>query len=141
MNEQEPRETGLSTADLAAGMDRRSSSQMGSTATAESTNGNIHPNGSGHTDEGGTPLLDENKASEFRSRWDGIQASFVDEPRKSVEQADTLVAEAMQHLAQVFSDERSKLENQWSGGGDPSTDDLRLALQRYRTFFHRLLSI
>lgn len=86
-------------------------------------------------------LLPENVGSEFRSQWDRIQVSFVDEPRKAVEQADSLVAQVMQHVARTFSDERKNLEGQWSRGDNVSTEDLRLALQRYRTFFSRLLSV
>jgi hypothetical protein len=71
----------------------------------------------------------------------GIQAGFVDEPRHAVEQADNLVATTMKRLAEMFSAERSKLESQWDRGDDVSTEDLRLALQRYRSFFHWLLSI
>jgi len=65
----------------------------------------------------------------------------VDEPRNAVQEADGLVASAMKRLAEVFAQERSKLEQQWDRGDDVSTEDLRLALQRYRSFFHRLLSI
>ncbi|HEY7160885.1 MAG TPA: hypothetical protein VH815_06470 [Acidobacteriota bacterium] len=86
-------------------------------------------------------LLPENVGSEFRSEWDRIQVSFVDEPRKAVEQADSLVAQVMQHVARTFSDERKNLEGQWSRGDNVSTEDLRIALQRYRTFFSRLLSV
>ena len=86
-------------------------------------------------------LLPENVGSEFRSEWDRIQVSFVDEPRKAVEQADSLVAQVMQHVARTFSDERKNLEGQWSRGDNVSTEDLRIALQRYRTFFGRLLSV
>jgi hypothetical protein len=86
-------------------------------------------------------LLKETETAQFRSRWDDIQRGFVDEPRKAVEQADTLVAEAIQQLAKLFAEERSKLEEQWSRGGDVSTDDLRVGLQRYRSFFQRLLEI
>jgi hypothetical protein len=86
-------------------------------------------------------LLPENVGSEFRSSWDRIQVSFVDEPRKAVEQADSLVAQVMQHVARTFSDERKNLESQWSRGDNVSTEDLRIALQRYRTFFSRLLSV
>jgi hypothetical protein len=86
-------------------------------------------------------LLAENVGSEFRTAWDKIQVSFVDEPRKAVEQADSLVAQVMQHIARTFSDERKNLEAQWSRGDDVSTEDLRIALQRYRTFFTRLLSV
>ena len=77
----------------------------------------------------------------FRTRWDGIQTGFVDEPRGAVQQADTLVAECMQRLADTFARERQGLEQQWSSGDDVSTEDLRQALRRYRSFFDRLLSI
>lgn len=77
----------------------------------------------------------------FRSRWDEIQTGFVDEPRKAVEQADTLVAEVIKRLADIFVEERNELEQQWDRGDQVSTEDLRLALQRYRSFFSRLLTI
>jgi hypothetical protein len=86
-------------------------------------------------------LLATDELQTLRSRWDSIQTGFVDEPRHAVEQADSLVAEMMQHLAQLFADERGKLESQWSRGDNVSTEDLRVALQRYRSFFDRLLSI
>jgi len=88
-----------------------------------------------------TPLLAADKSQNFHSRWDTIQASFVDEPRQAVEQADALVAEVMQDLARTFADERQKLEAQWSRGDEVSTEDLRVGLQRYRSFFSRLLSV
>jgi len=88
-----------------------------------------------------TPLLVADETHTFRSRWDSIQTGFVDEPRHSVEQADGLVAEVMKRLAETFAEERSKLEGQWSRGDNVSTEDLRLALQRYRSFFDRLLSM
>jgi hypothetical protein len=88
-----------------------------------------------------TPLFPSNELGELRERWNGVQAAFVDEPRKAVEQADTLVASAMKRLAEVFAEERARLEKQWDKGDDVSTEDLRLALQRYRSFFQRLLSI
>lgn len=87
------------------------------------------------------PLFSPDETKSFRDRWDGIQVGFVDEPRRSVEQADGLVASAMQRLAEQFSEERSRLEQQWIHGGDVSTEDLRLALRRYRSFFGRLLSV
>ena len=76
----------------------------------------------------------------FTVRWQEIQASFVDEPRTSVEQADALVADLMQRLAAGFSDERRRLEGQWDRGDDVSTENLRVALTRYRSFFDRLLA-
>jgi hypothetical protein len=87
------------------------------------------------------PLLSQSETADFRSRWDALQVSFVDEPRTAVEQADNLVANAMKRLAEVFADERARLEKQWDRGDDVSTEDLRLALRRYRSFFGRLLSV
>jgi hypothetical protein len=86
------------------------------------------------------PLLSAAELSDLRSKWTDIQAGFVDEPRNSVEQADQLVASAIQRLAEGFARERSSLEKQWESGSDVSTEDLRLALQRYRSFFGRLLN-
>jgi hypothetical protein len=91
--------------------------------------------------EDSTPLFPSGELDGLRTRWKEIQTAFVDEPRKAVEQADGLVAQAMKRLAEVFAQERSKLEGQWDRGDNVSTEDLRIALQRYRTFFHRLLSI
>jgi hypothetical protein len=87
------------------------------------------------------PLFPSSELEELRNRWSGVQTAFVDEPRRAVEQADGLVASAMKRLAEVFAEERSKLEQQWDRGDNVSTEDLRIALQRYRSFFHRLLSI
>ena len=88
-----------------------------------------------------TPLFPPGELSNLRRRWGEIQTAFVDEPPKAVEQADVLVASAMKRLAEIFSEERSKLENQWDRGDNVSTEDLRVAFQRYRAFFHRLLSM
>jgi hypothetical protein len=86
-------------------------------------------------------LFPGGEAQSFQSRWSEIQIGFVDEPRRSVEQADSLVAEVMQRLAQVFADERARLEQQWDRGEDTDTEALRQALRRYRSFFDRLLSL
>ena len=91
--------------------------------------------------ETGMSLFPEQELGGLRDRWKEIQTGFVDEPRKAVEQADGLVASAMKRLAEVFAEERSKLEQQWDRGDSVSTEDLRVALQRYRTFFERLLSV
>jgi hypothetical protein len=87
------------------------------------------------------PLFPAEEAQGYRSRWDAIQTGFVDEPRKAVEEADNLVADVMKRLASAFADERSGLEGQWSKGDQVSTEDLRVALRRYRGFFQRLLDI
>ena len=77
----------------------------------------------------------------YRTRWDAIQTGFVDQPRDAVEQADALVSQVVTRLTEVFTRERSTLEGQWTKGDNVSTEDLRVALTRYRSFFHRLLSM
>jgi len=84
-------------------------------------------------------LIEDGDRVAFLTRWKEIQSDFVDEPRGAVSEADGLVAELMQHLARSFADVRSGLETQWDRKEDVSTEDLRVALQRYRTFFKRLL--
>jgi hypothetical protein len=86
-------------------------------------------------------LFHDEEGRGFRTRWDGIQTGFVDQPRAAVEQADALVVEMLKRLTDGFGNERAKLESQWSRGQDVSTEDLRIALKRYRSFFERLLSI
>jgi len=88
-----------------------------------------------------TPLLAREALDEFKSRWIDIQTGFVDEPRAAVERADELVALAVKRLAESFAQEREQLESQWAREGNVSTEDLRLALQRYRAFFERLLHV
>jgi len=90
---------------------------------------------------GASQLFPGDELEGLRMRWKEIQTAFVDEPRKAVEQADGLVASAMKRLAEVFAQERSGLEKQWDRGDNVSTEDLRVALQRYRSFFDRLLSV
>jgi hypothetical protein len=87
------------------------------------------------------PLFAGSEANELRSRWDAIQVGFVDEPRRAVEQADNLVAGTMKRLAEIFAEERNRLEHAWDQGENVSTEDLRQALRRYRSFFGRLLSV
>jgi hypothetical protein len=96
--------------------------------------------GSAAAAEEATPLLPETSEERFRTSWERVQVGFVDEPRRSVQQADQLVAEVMRELAESFAQARSTLESEWDRGEDVSTEDLRLALQRYRSFFQRLLA-
>src|SRR4051812_34037720 len=93
------------------------------------------------TDESGGPLLTPGQCDEMRTRWESIQAGFVDEPQDSVKQADRLVSDAIRALSETFAAEREKLERQWSQNGQASTKDLRQALRRYRMFFQRLLAV
>ena len=85
-------------------------------------------------------LFADDELAGFRSRWETIQSGFVDEPRQAVEQADALVADLVDRLTASFSEARSRLEGQWAKGEDASTEELRVALTRYRSFFKRLLA-
>jgi len=124
----EPRqEAGLSTADLAGRAERTEEVPPPADKASEAPER--------------TPLFPDEEARQLRAKWDSVQASFVDEPRRAVEEADTLVATAMKRLAEQFAGERDNLEGQWDKGGDVSTEDLRIAMQRYRSFFGRLLSV
>jgi hypothetical protein len=131
-NEEELKFAGLTTAALAS---------AGGPAVKKA---NGAPAGAGTavaSDEQATPLFTPDEAKEFRVRWDTIQGGFVDEPRRAVEQADSLVAGTMKRLAEIFADERAKLEAQLDRDESVSTENLRLALRRYRSFFGRLLSV
>jgi len=87
------------------------------------------------------PLFSSDECRGLRSRWESLQAAFVDEPKHSVEQADSLVNEAVNSLTRNFTNERERMEQQWHRGQDVSTEDLRLAFRRYRSFFERLLTM
>jgi hypothetical protein len=110
-------------------------------AGRDSTDAGARGGPSQREEEQAEPLFPSTEAQEFRARWDSIQAGFVDEPRRAVEAADSLVAAAMKRLAETFANERQSLETQWDRGDDVSTEDLRIALRRYRSFFGRLLSM
>ena len=93
-----------------------------------------------HDGEETTPLLPAEEGDAFQGRWRDIQVRFVDEPQGAVQEADGLVAELMQRLAAGFANERQRLEGEWERGEEVSTEDLRQALQHYRSVFKRLLS-
>ena len=99
------------------------------------------PAGTAMKPEEKVELLAASEAQQLRSRWEKIQTGFVDEPRKAVQDADALVAQATKQLADSFSRERTKLEKEWDRGDDVSTENLRIALRRYRSFFDRLLAM
>ena len=144
MNEQEH----LTTSDLAAIPPRQEGNDEGDSARAPQPATEASP-APDRVDESGSPaaqggsseLLDRADRDSFQDRWQTIQTGFVDEPRRSVEQADALVAEAMKRLAAIFAQERQSLESQWGEGTSVSTEELRVALQRYRSFFQRLLTV
>lgn len=87
------------------------------------------------------PLFAPDAAKDFRSRWVAVQSGFVDDPRQSVRQGDDLVAEVLKNLTETFSKERAKLEGSLEQTDKASTETLRVALRRYRSFFDRLLSL
>lgn len=148
----------LSTAELAAAGDRRPAAASQTDTAVEQAEERTEPferktadraaseaerqvGDQSAADNRRAPLFTGNEAESFRGRWSDIQAGFVDEPRHAVEQADELVAEVMQRLAQAFAEERQSLEQHWDRGADINTEELRQALQRYRSFFGRLLAL
>ena len=132
MDERRDAERPLSTADIARASERTAARDEGR-ATAV-----IEPPAE---EAGNAPLFPPDETGRMRERWTTIQAGFVDEPREAVRQADGLVADAIRQLAEIFARERSGLESQWDRGDDISTEDLRQALRRYRSFFDRLLAV
>lgn len=102
-----------------------------------------HPEGPREADpaEQRVELMPPRDVRDLKERWSQVQATFVDTPREAVANADKLVAETIQHLAQSFANGRGALEQQWDRGDQVSTEDLRQALRRYRSFFDRLLSV
>jgi hypothetical protein len=140
----EIRERPLSTADLAAtpekkGEERAAQRTESVIPLGDDASSQRSPNRDMGEDL--APLFSESSVRDLRSQWTALQTGFVDEPRHSVEQADELVARVMKDLAETFSNERSKLERQWDQGDKVSTEDLRLVLRRYRSFFDRFLAI
>ena len=87
------------------------------------------------------PLFEKEATEKFRARWLEIQSRFVDDPGDSVKQADDLVADVIQNVTRSFASRRDTLEKQWNGGEQASTEDLRIALKQYRSFFDRLLTL
>ena len=125
----------LSTADLAYGqrdheVERQDEHAREATGTADNARASVEAE----------PLFAADDARGYQQRWQDIQTRFVDEPKDSVRGADSLVAEVVQKLTVRFAEEREGLDHQWSTGSEVSTEDLRQALQHYRSFFQRLLS-
>jgi hypothetical protein len=108
---------------------------------ADMPNGSGQPvSAAGEERDDGQPLFSEELSASYQLRWEQVQTRFVDEPRGAVKDADGLVAKLMQQLAEGFAEERERLEAQWDRGEDISTEELRVALTRYRSFFQRLLA-
>ena len=86
-------------------------------------------------------LFADDELAGLRARWDSVQAGFVDDPKDCVQKADGLVSDVVDQLTTGFTEARSRLEQRWGRGEDASTEDLRVALKRYRDFFERLLAV
>jgi hypothetical protein len=129
----------LTTADLAASANAATASRAAAESESE---GAVLPDvahGSAARStrqESLAPLFSEEQSGEFRARWNIVQQGFVDDPKNAVSQGDELVAQVIKSLAETFSAQRAAVE-----GDDGSTEELRLALRSYRSFFERLLSI
>jgi len=89
----------------------------------------------------GEMLFAGDDVADLRSRWAGVQAAFVDNPKECVQEADHLVSDVVEQLTTGFAEARSRLEERWSRGQEASTEDLRVALMSYREFFDRLLAV
>ena len=129
-NETEPDEAGLPAA--------HTESAITGTETAGATAGPTRSGAESSTDR---PLFADDELSELRARWDNVQTGFVDDPQDCVQKADGLVSDVVEQLTNGFTEARSRLEQQWGRGEEASTEDLRVALKRYREFFDRLLAV
>ena len=128
----------LSTADLASASAQPAGSRTDTdTGTDTEADRDTRPAESGGDIEA-PPLIDEEKITGFRDRWQNVQTGFVDDPKQAVHQADELVAAVISALATTFAEHKSELEGQWRQG-EPATEELRIALRRYRSFFDQLL--
>lgn len=85
-------------------------------------------------------LLDQNLADDLAEEWQTVQARFVDDPRDAVRSADQLVSRAMSGITDRLGRTKSELETQWSRDGEADTEQLRRALQQYRTVLGGLLN-
>jgi hypothetical protein len=134
----EPTDSATQTEPTDSGGQTEPTDSGGQTEPTDSENGLSSAQTESPTDK---PLFADGTLSGLRSRWDDVQAAFVDDPKECVQKADALVAQVVEQLTTGFSQARSRLETQWARGEDASTEDLRVALKRYREFFQRLLSV
>jgi hypothetical protein len=137
----EDRDKTLTTADFAAAAERPQVQRDVSRDTVDERPTDDRRQQVRGGDEQLAPLFASDVAGGFRSRWDEVQIGFVDDPKQAVRQADELVAQVMKSLAETFSGERAKFEEQLEQADSASTENMRVALRRYRSFFQRLLSL
>ncbi len=139
MNTAHVEEKNLTTADVAAAAERPPAQREATRAMQErGPERRQQPMGD---QEQLAALFTPEMAGEFRSRWDAVQIGFVDDPRQAVRHADELVAQVMTSLAETFSSERARFEGEMEHADSASTETMRVALRRYRSFFERLLSL
>ncbi|MGW1373108.1 hypothetical protein ACWD6P_02355 [Streptomyces sp. NPDC002446] len=134
----DPMSTGLSTEDLA--QPKQAPPDEAPPEAAAMTERTLEEEAGPSGGDEAPPLLSGEDDQTFRDRWDKIQSTFVDDPRDAVRSADALVADVMQTLATTFAEQKQGLEGQWKRGEEADTEDLRKALQHYRSFFNRLLT-
>jgi hypothetical protein len=138
--------SGLSTKDFTAEGRQRTTERTSDTSTTPRGDASSAPGTTGNQgadepvgDDWEVRLFSDSDRDQLRHRWEQVQEQFVDEPKTAVQDADALVAETIQTVAETFSSARGALEDRWSRGDDVSTEDLRVTLQQYRSFFNRLL--
>jgi hypothetical protein len=119
----------------------RAAGSEGTTPSAENATASAEPGTANHEPSTADMLFADDELAELRARWAGVQAAFVDDPKECVQKADVLVSDLVEQLTTGFARARSRLEEQWAQGQEASTEDLRLALMRYREFFERLLAV
>ena len=107
----------------------------------ESVEQTSNENKTAMSEEQYAPLFENDEAEKFRSHWLDIQSRFVDDPAASVKEADELVANVIKSITRSFADRRIALEGQWNSQDNTSTEDLRVTIKRYRSFFDRLLTL
>jgi hypothetical protein len=129
--------------------DARTRDAVPAASTATATTPSQHAASAGSADlaaahdsdeEGRAALVTSDRAESYGSRWNDVKGEFVDEPRRAVADADALVGELLDELQELFKAQRADIEHSLDAD-ETSTEDLRLALRRYRSFFDRLLSI
>jgi hypothetical protein len=137
----EPREKALTTADLATSANLTATTVQADRPVLEAINTDGVTQTAIKEDAKLAPLFTQDAATDFRSRWDVVQRSFVDNPQDAVRAGDELVAQVIKSLAETFASQRSEMEGGHEHAQESTTENLRLSLRRYRSFFERLLSI
>ncbi|MFI7605701.1 hypothetical protein ACIBTV_11315 [Micromonospora sp. NPDC049366] len=83
-------------------------------------------------------LFDADTAQNFRDRWRDVQLRFVDDPRAAAAEAQAMVEEAIEALSAALTAQRNTL-GAWQETGSADTEELRMAVRRYRDFLDRVL--